>query len=115
MWISPLQNEIPIGDQTYMYVSFTSVFFVKTHRIKSFRNITLVSFKRVVFCWAAHCVSEDNFGKAKKYEELRLRVPLIPWDGFPQDSKNYKAGWENTKHLFDEIVVQKDQIFIHKK
>jgi len=64
---------------------------------------------------AAHCVASANFGKPRKFDELRLRVPISPWEGFPKDVKNYKAGWANTQHLFDEIVVRKENIFIHEK
>jgi len=64
---------------------------------------------------AAHCVTSSNFGKGKKFDELRLRIPITPWEDFPQDVGKYKAGWENTQLLFDEIVVQKEHIFIHEK
>jgi len=64
---------------------------------------------------AGHCVSRNEFGKSKKYSKFRIRIPIRPWKDFPQDSKKYKGGPENTKHLYKSIVIKKEQIFIHKK
>jgi len=64
---------------------------------------------------AAHCVSSFHFGKVKKVSQLRLRIPLLPWQDFPEDTQKYQAGIAETMHLYDSILVEKSQIFIHEK
>eukprot|EP00493_Phyllostaurus_siculus_P025444 UN25788 len=69
---------------------------------------------------AAHCVSKDNLGTPKKFKELRLRIPALPWEDFPdgKGERKYldKAGLANEiDALYDTIEIQKEQVFIHPK
>jgi len=64
---------------------------------------------------AAHCVSRFDFGRIKIFPELRLRIPRLPWKGFLEGHKKYRAGAMDIEELFDSIVVQKEHVFIHNK
>jgi len=67
---------------------------------------------------AADCVSKPRPGRKKgvdRVDELRLRVPIRPWEDFPDDVKYYRAGAEETVHLYDEINSQRGNIFINEK
>lgn len=65
---------------------------------------------------AGHCVGDvDAFGKFKKFSNLRIRIPKRPWKNFPEDTSNYKHGAKETNHLYNSVVIGKEQIFVHEE
>ena len=72
--------------------------------------------RSIVILLAAHCVAKpDAFGNVKTMPKFRLRLPLHPWKNFPEDKKNYQPGPVKTNHLYESIVISKEQIFVHEK
>ena len=72
--------------------------------------------KYIMILSAAHCVAKpDAFGNVKPMPKFRLRLPLHPWKNFPEDTKEYQPGPQKTNHLYESIVISKEQIFVHEK
>jgi len=69
---------------------------------------------------AGHCVCSIEFDgwssfKVKKYKDIRLRVPIKPWQDFTEDCDRYCHDAFEMKRYFSNIIVEPRHIFVHPK